>query len=64
VQNLIVASKARAALLGKYMVTEGDLKAVLEPVLTHRIVLHFTAQAKGRTVADLIPQILSEAQID
>jgi len=64
VQNLILAAKSRAALHGKYMVTEADLKEVLEPVLTHRIVLNFTAQAKGMTVADLIPKFLSEAKID
>ncbi len=64
VQNLILAAKSRAALNGKYMVTEADLKAVLEPVLTHRIVLNFTAQAKGVKVADLIPKLLTEAKID
>jgi len=64
VQNLVLAAKSRAALHGKYMVTESDLKEVLEPVLTHRIVLNFTAQAKGMTVSDLIPQLLAEANID
>ena len=58
VQNLILAAKARAALHGKFMVTEQHLKEVLEPVLTHRIVLNFTAQAKGVTVADLMPRFL------
>ncbi len=58
VQNLILAAKARAALYGKFMVTEQHLKEVLEPVLTHRIVLNFTAQAKGVTVADLMPRFL------
>ncbi len=64
VQNLILASKARAALHGKFMVSLADLKAVLEPVLTHRIALNFSAQAQGETVKDLLPKFIKEAKFD
>lgn len=63
VQNLILASKARAALKGNFMVSAEDLKAVLEPVLTHRVALSFSAQASGMTMKELLPKILQEAKL-
>ncbi len=64
VQNLVLAAKARAALHGKFMVTETDLKEVLAPVLTHRLSLSFMAQSQGVTVAQLLPRLLEAAEID
>jgi len=63
VQNLILASKARAALKGTFMVSLDDLKAVLDPVLTHRIALNFSAQAQGESVKDLLPKFIEEAKL-
>src|SRR5437763_392907 len=47
VQNLILGGKARAALLGSYMVRLEDIQQVAVPVLTHRIITTFAAQAEG-----------------
>ncbi|NDH57675.1 MAG: hypothetical protein EBX60_05340 [Betaproteobacteria bacterium] len=47
VQNLILAAKSRAALSGSYMVRLEDIEAVAAPVLTHRIITTFAAQAEG-----------------
>src|SRR5207245_5185948 len=43
VQYLILGAKARAALLGSYMVRLEDIEAVAEPVLTHRLITTFAA---------------------
>ena len=47
VQNLILGAKARAALLGSYMVRLEDVQEVAAPVLTHRLITTFAAQAEG-----------------
>jgi MoxR-like ATPase len=47
VQYLILGAKARAALLGSYMVRMEDIAAVAEPVLRHRVMTTFTAQSDG-----------------
>ena len=49
VQNLILGAKARAALLGSYMVRLEDLQEVAAPVLTHRII---TTSTCGPTVIE------------
>ena len=46
-QYLILGAKARAALLGSYMVRLEDVHEVAAPVLTHRIITTFAAQAEG-----------------
>jgi MoxR-like ATPase len=65
VQNLILAAKARAALLGSYMVRLEDVQEVAPPVLTHRIITRFAAQAEGidakKIVRRLIEETISEA---
>ena len=47
VQYLILGAKARAALLGSYMVRLEDVQEAAAPVLTHRIITTFAAQAEG-----------------
>ncbi len=57
-QNLILASKARAALDGRLTPAEDDVKAVALPVLSHRILLSFAAEAEGIRVQDIINDLL------
>ena len=57
-QALILAGKARALLHGRYNVAIEDVKALAEPVLRHRIVTNFNADAEGVTVNDIIRRIL------
>src|SRR6266540_2750164 len=61
-QYLILGAKARAALDGRPMADEDDLRAVAPTVLTHRIVINFAAEAAGRTAPDIIAQLLKEAR--
>ena len=45
-QALILTAKARALLKGRYSVLMEDLHAMASPVLRHRILLNFKAEAK------------------
>src|SRR5256885_15467288 len=46
-QYLILAGKARALLKGRYHVSTEDIRNVALPVLRHRIVTNFNAEAQG-----------------
>lgn len=57
-QFLVLGAKAHAILKGKYAPDIEDVRAVALPVLRHRIVPSFTAEAEGITSDDLIRRIL------
>src|SRR6266498_342885 len=57
-QYLILGAKARAALDGRPMPDEDDLRAVAPTVLTHRLVINFAAEAAGRTAPDIVEELL------
>jgi MoxR-like ATPase len=60
IQNLVLASKARAALHGSYMVRREDLLAVAGPVLTHRVIPNFAAESQGMTSKKIVKRLLEE----
>ena len=49
-QAMILTAKAHALLKGRFAVTLEDLAAVIYPVLRHRTILNFRAEAEGLTV--------------
>ncbi len=53
-QYLILGGKARALSQGRYHVTEEDITALAIPVLRHRIVNNYAAEAEGFTTVKLI----------
>ena len=57
-QFLVLAAKARAALKGRHCVEMEDLRAVAHPVLRHRIVTNFNAEADGVTADDVIDRLI------
>lgn len=59
-QQLVLAAKARALLRGRHHVTRDDAEALAFPVLRHRIVPTFNAEAEGITVDDIIRRLLKE----
>ncbi|HKK25656.1 MAG TPA: MoxR family ATPase [Gracilimonas sp.] len=59
-QYLILGGKARALSQGRYHVTEEDIKALAIPVLRHRIVNNYAAEAEGFTTVKLINMLLDE----
>jgi len=58
-QNLIVGAKARALSQGRYYINEKDIRDLAIPVLRHRIVPNYTAEAEGLTSVDIINRLLS-----
>ncbi|MCE9554238.1 MAG: MoxR family ATPase [Planctomycetes bacterium] len=57
--SLIMAAKARAVLHGRYHATTEDVKAIALPVLRHRVLTTFNAEAAGIT-SDQVVQMLIE----
>ncbi len=59
-QQLVLGAKARALLRGRHHVTLDDVEALSLPVLRHRIVPTFNAEAEGVSVDDLIRRLVRE----
>ncbi len=57
-QYLVLAGKVRAVLRGRFHVTIDDIEALALPVLRHRVVATFNAEAEGIKVDDIIARIL------
>ncbi len=57
-QNLILAAKARAILQGRTYVAIEDIKAVAKPVLRHRLMLNYHAEADRVTPDDIVAKLL------
>lgn len=62
-QQLVLASKARALLYGRSHVTIDDVQTLAYPVLRHRIVPTFAAEADGITVEDIISKLIQEQDV-
>lgn len=60
IQSLMLAAKVEALLDGRYEVHANDIRKVALPVLRHRLVLNFKAQASNQTADSLILNLLSE----
>jgi MoxR-like ATPase len=58
-QHMILAGKARALMQGRLHVTTQDIQAVAPPVLRHRLVPNFSAEAEDITVEQIIDKILT-----
>lgn len=63
-QQLVLAAKARALLEGRPHVTIDDVQTLAHPVLRHRIVPTFAAEADGITVDDLITRLIDEQAVE
>lgn len=62
-QNLVLAGKARAILNGRYHVSTEDIQSVAHPVLRHRIVTNFNAEAEGVGVDQLVDRLLRDVPL-
>ncbi len=58
-QNIILTSKARAILHGKFSVSAEDIRAMAFPVLRHRLFTNFNADAEGVDVEQIIEKLLA-----
>jgi len=57
-QALVLAGKARALMDGRYNVAIDDIHALAKPVLRHRVIPSFQAEAEGVTSDHLIDELL------
>lgn len=57
-QNLVLAAKCHALISGKYSPDIEDVKAVAFPVLRHRIVRNFKAEAEGMSTEEIIKKLM------
>ena len=57
-QSLVLAAKARALLQGRLAVTRDDIMALAAPVMRHRLLLSFAAEAENKSADDVIAALL------
>jgi MoxR-like ATPase len=57
-QYLVIGAKCHAAINGKFSPDIEDVKAIAVPILRHRIVLNYKAEAEGVSVEQIINQLL------
>ena len=62
-QYLVLGAKARTLMDGRTHVTADDVRQVAHPVLTHRILVNFAAEADGVTSTDIIDRILKATAV-
>ncbi len=58
-QYLVLGAKCNALLSGKYSPDIEDVQAIAKPVLRHRIVRNFKAEADGISVDDVINKLMA-----
>jgi len=63
-QFLVLGSKARAILAGRYHVDFDDIKSVAHAVLRHRLVLNFHARADNLDADTLVNRLLEVVPIE
>ncbi|MGL4513887.1 MAG: AAA family ATPase [Lacipirellulaceae bacterium] len=63
-QYLVLAAKARAALDGRHCVELEDLQALAPPVLRHRLVTNFNAEADGVTTDDVVRELIDKIAVE
>ena len=63
-QYLVLAAKAKAILTGGTHVMPEHIKAMALPVLRHRIITNFNAEADGVTTDDIVNTLIKETRLD
>jgi len=61
-QYMVLGAKARALLRGRSHVTFEDIRAMSLPVLRHRVLINYRAEAEGVTVANLVERLLKSVK--
>ncbi|MEH6420535.1 AAA family ATPase [Pseudomonas sp. CGJS7] len=59
-QSLVLAAKARALLHGRFAATREDIVALAAPVMRHRLLLSFAAEAENKSADDVIAALLRD----
>jgi MoxR-like ATPase len=61
-QNLVLGAKAHALLQGRFYVAAEDIRTVAKPVLRHRLITSFSAEAEGVTTDKVVERLLEQVQ--
>jgi MoxR-like ATPase len=61
-QYMILGGKARALLEGRSHVTYDDVRALAHPVLRHRVLINYKAEAEGVVTDDLVDRLLKSVK--
>ena len=61
--NLMKASRARALLAGRNYLTHEDIQAVCIPVLAHRLIMRPEAEMDGRSINDVITDVIQNVPV-
>ena len=61
---MILGAKARAVLHGRFFAGCGDVRAVAYPVLRHRIMTNFNAEAEGIKTDELVRRLIDTIAVD
>lgn len=64
VQYLLLGAKARAGLNGRMHVSREDLKALAAPVMRHRMITNYAAEAEGYSVDRLIAHVIERVDAE
>jgi MoxR-like ATPase len=57
-QYLVIGAKCHAAINGKYSPDIEDVQAVAEPILRHRLVRNYMAEAEGYTIGRIVKELM------
>ncbi|HZN58830.1 MAG TPA: MoxR family ATPase, partial [Planctomycetota bacterium] len=60
-QALVLAAKARTLMSGRFAVTRAAVRDVARPVLRHRVLPNFRAEAEGLGADDIVGRLVDEA---
>ena len=61
--NLMKAGRAHALMNGRGFLTHEDVQAICQPVLGHRLIMRPEAEMDGRTVNDVIRQVIAAVPV-
>jgi MoxR-like ATPase len=59
-QYLVLGAKVRALLDGRYTPSIDDIRALATPVLRHRVITNFNAEAEGMNSVSIIERLIKE----
>ena len=59
---MILCAKARALINGRFAVTMEDLKSIAYPVLRHRLIVNFKAEAEGLVSDQVTKELLQQVK--
>tara|TARA_B100000809_G_scaffold263938_2_gene318435 strand:- start:557 stop:769 length:213 start_codon:yes stop_codon:yes gene_type:complete len=57
---LTLSAKARALMMGRYHVTQDDIKSLVLPVMRHRVLTNYYAESDGVDVDEVLTKLVEQ----